>query len=179
MYKIAIIGPESTGKTMLAEQLAAHYHSPWVPEYARMYIESLSRPYHFDDIKHIALKQIEQEIEYETDRTYPFVFFDTELIITKVWFEYCYNEVPSFVEDRLNTGFFDLYLLCEPDIPWVADPVREHGHDREHFFNLYQSEIVKLKKPYVCIHGIDEDRVQNAIRKINDFFKLTNSEFVN
>lgn len=171
MYKIAIVGPESTGKSLLAEQLAKHYHSPWVPEYARAYIESLSRSYDFDDIKHIALKQIEQEVKFETDRGNPFVFFDTDLIITKVWFEYCYNEVPSFVEERLNTGFFDLYLLCEPDIPWVADSVREHGHDREHFFNWYRSEIIKLNKPYVIIRGMGENRVNCAVRHINEFFK--------
>jgi hypothetical protein len=61
----------------------------------------------------------------------------------------------------------------------VADLAREHGHDREHFFNWYKSEIIKIKKPYICIRGIGEVRVQNAIRKINDFFKLTNGEFVN
>ena len=60
MYKIAIIGPESTGKTMLTEQLADHYHSPWVPEYARTYIESLSRSYHFDDIKYAKCMEIER-----------------------------------------------------------------------------------------------------------------------
>jgi len=169
MYKIAVVGPESTGKSALAEQLATHYGSHWVPEYARTYIEKLSRPYNFDDICHIARVQIEQEKAYETNNPAPFVFFDTDLIITKVWFDYCYQQVPDFVLDRLKSGFFDLYLLCEPDLPWEPDPVREHGHDREFFFDWYKSEIEKLGKPYAFVNGTGDNRIQNAITHINKF----------
>jgi NadR type nicotinamide-nucleotide adenylyltransferase len=172
MYRIAVVGPESTGKSVLAEKLAAHYGSPWVSEYARTYIEQLSRPYNFDDICEIAHKQIEQEIAFEGNNPAPFVFFDTDLIITKVWFAYCYQQVPSFVEDRLLTGFYDIYLLCEPDLPWEPDPVREHGHDREYFFDWYKKEIEKLEKPYIHINGIGEDRIRQAINKIDNFINM-------
>lgn len=173
MYKIAVVGPESTGKSVLAAALALHYGSLWVPEYARTYIEQLTRPYHFEDICHIAQQQIEQEIAFEGNNQAPFVFFDTDLIITKVWFAYCYQQVPSFVEDRLKTGFFDLYLLCEPDLPWEPDPVREHGHDRGFFFDWYKTEIEKLGKPFVNINGTGEDRIRQAINKIDNFINKT------
>jgi NadR type nicotinamide-nucleotide adenylyltransferase len=169
MLKIAVLGPESTGKTMLAEQLAAHFKAPWIPEYAREYIENLKAPYTYDDVCSIAIKQIEQEQEIgKHNPTAEYVFFDTDLIITKVWFSYCYGNVPDFLIKQLNTGFFDLYLLCSPDLPWVADPVREHGQDREFFFNWYKNEIEQTGKPYVIVTGIGNQRFQNAVAGLKE-----------
>ncbi len=172
MYKIAILGPESTGKTILAEQLAKHFKTDWVPEYAREYIEKLTIPYTYNDICNIALKQIEQEESFqETTSGLKYVFFDTELIITKVWFEYKYKQVPDFLIERLNTGFFDLYLLCAPDLPWEPDPVREHENDRDYFFVWYKKEIEQLNKPYVIVNGVGENRFCNALEAITTFTK--------
>jgi NadR type nicotinamide-nucleotide adenylyltransferase len=164
MLKIAILGPESTGKTMLAGQLADHFQSPWVPEYAREYIENLSVAYTYDDICNITRKQIEQEKEIEnaTNKA-KYVFFDTELIITKVWFSYRFGKVPDFLTKQLNSGYFDLYLLCLPDLPWEPDPVREHGEDRDFFFNWYKKEIEQTGKPYVIVSGTGQRRFQNAL----------------
>lgn len=168
MFRIAILGPESTGKTELAKSLAEHFDAPWVPEYAREYIEKLTSPYTYEDICNIAHKQIEQEELYETQGSTPnFVFFDTDLIITKVWFEFKYKFVPEFLTERLQTGFFDLYLLCSPDLPWEPDPVREHGDDREFFFNWYKTEIEQTHKPYVMVNGIGTHRIQNAIKALS------------
>ena len=170
MYRIAVVGPESTGKSELSKKLAKHYGSPRVDEYARTYVEQLTHPYTFEDVCNIALKQIDYELFYEKESPEPFVFFDTDLIITKVWFDYCFQQVPDFVNERLKTGFFDLYLLCEPDLPWQADPVREHGDDRDYFYDRYKSEIEQLEKPYVRIHGHGEERLMNAVRQIDNFF---------
>jgi len=168
MYKIAIIGPESTGKTELARDLAEFFKSPWVAEYARDYIENLSRPYTYDDVCNIALKQIEQEKSFENDQSdSDFVFFDTDLIITKVWFEYKYKIVPVFLTKQLKRGFFDLYLLCAPDLAWEFDPVREHGTDRDFFFNWYKSEIEQTNKPYVIVNGLGSLRIQHAIEALH------------
>ncbi len=167
MLKIAILGPESTGKTMLAHELANHFNAPWVPEYAREYVEKLSGPYTYDDVCHIARKQIEQEKETDILTTgTEYIFFDTDLIITKVWFMYRFGQVPDFLTEQLNTAFFDLYLLCLPDLPWEPDPVREHGEDREYFFNWYKKEIEQTGKPYVIVNGIGKQRLQNAINGI-------------
>ena len=164
MFRIAILGPESTGKTELARQLAEHFNAPWIPEYARGYVENLTNPYTYEDVSNIALKQIEEEEFYENHSTNEkFVFFDTDLIITKVWFSYCFDKIPDFLTERLKTGFFDLYLLCTPDLPWESDPVREHGNDREYFFDWYKKEIEQTGKPYFIVNGIGNQRLQNAI----------------
>ena len=172
MLKIAILGPESTGKTALAEQLADHFKTPWVPEYAREYIESLTTPYTYDDICRIALKQIEEEKEYANlSSIFDYVFFDTELIITKVWFSYRFGKVPDFLTEQLNSGFFDLYLLCSPDLTWEPDPVREHGEDREFFFDWYKKEIEQTGKPYAIVTGIGKKRLKNALDALKGFQK--------
>jgi len=171
MLKIAILGPESTGKTVLAEQLAVYFKSQWVPEYAREYVEKLASPYGFDDICNIAKRQIQKEKEVENQRTQTnYIFFDTELIITKVWFLYRFGKVPDFLTEQLDSGFFDFYLLCSPDLPWEPDPVREHGEDREFFFNWYKKEIEQTGKPYVIVDGFGIQRLQNALdslKKLN------------
>lgn len=165
MPKIAILGPESTGKTDLAKQLADHFKAQWIPEYAREYVENINRPYTYEDVCQIALKQIEQEKFYDkfppTEEEY--VFFDTDLIITKVWFSFCFDKIPAFLIERMKIRFFDLYLLCLPDLPWEPDPVREHGDNREFFFDWYKKEIEQTGKPYAVIGGIGNQRTQNAI----------------
>ena len=165
MIKIAIIGPESTGKSELTRALSAHFQSPYVAEYAREYVEKLDRKYDFSDICNIAKKQIEQELFYEkkSDENAEFVFFDTDLIITKVWFEHCYGKIPDFLTERLKQRFFDFYLLCSPDLAWQADKVRENGNNRDFFFDWYKREIELLEKPYAIITGKNEARLQNAI----------------
>ena len=171
MLKVAIIGPESTGKSELTKALANHFQTPWVEEYARGYIQKLDRKYDFSDVSNIAQKQIEQELffenEYEGNSDY--VFFDTELIITKVWFEYCYKRVPDFLTDRLEKRFFDFYLLCATDLAWVFDPVREHGDDRDFFFDWYKCEVEQLQKPYAIVTGTGSERLQNAISAVQEF----------
>ena len=166
--KVAIIGPESTGKTALAGQLAARFHAPWVPEYAREYVSSLHRPYTRDDVEAIARRQIEQEREYAGWPAERHVFFDTDLIVTKVWFAYCYRSVPPFVEERLATRFFDLYLLCAPDLPWQYDPVREHGDDRDFFFDWYRREVEALGTPCAIITGQGGERLRKAVEAIDN-----------
>lgn len=171
MYKIAIIGPESTGKSELAQALALHYNGIFVPEYARTYVEQLERDYTFDDVCRIAIRQIEEQLTFKESQV-P-VFFDTEMIITKVWLEHCYQNVPVFVEENIQSNYFDLYLICYPDLPWVPDPVREHGGDeRIFFYNWYLNEARKTGRPQFIISGIDANRTNNAIRVIDDYMAL-------
>ncbi|MDP4239095.1 MAG: ATP-binding protein [Bacteroidota bacterium] len=172
MLKVAILGPESTGKTMLARQLADYFKAPWIPEYAREYVENLTVPYTYDDVCLIAREQIKEEQDADSlASTAKYVFFDTELIITKVWFSYRFGLVPDFLTEQLNSGYFDLYLLCSPDLPWEPDPVREHGTDREFFFNWYKKEIEQTGKPYVIITGAGDQRFQNALNALKTLGK--------
>ena len=169
MIKVAILGPESTGKTELARNLAEHFDVDWIPEYAREYVEKLNAPYTYEDVCAIARKQIEQERLFEDQQTNNrFIFFDTDLIITKVWFEFKYKTVPDFLTEHLKQNFFDLYMLCAPDLPWEPDAVREHGTDREFFFEWYKREIEQTGRPCVIVNGIGNERIKNAIKAIQD-----------
>lgn len=178
MLKIAIIGPESTGKSELSTALAAHYGGKAIPEYARTYVEALQREYTFDDVCKIAQTQIQEQAVYlNNDAQNQIVFFDTELIITKVWLEYCYQDVPAFVNQNIQSGFFDYYLLCYPDLPWVYDPVREHGGDeRMYFFEWYKREIEKTGIPYCTVVGTGENRTLCAINELNTQFSSLNKK---
>jgi NadR type nicotinamide-nucleotide adenylyltransferase len=171
MYKIAILGPESTGKSELAKALATYYKGEWVPEYAREYVEKLGRKYNYDDVCHIAATQLKEIDLFENKTQSDFVFFDTELIITKIWFEYCFGEVPQFLTNAMEKPAFDFYLLCDYDLEWIPDPVREHGDDRAYFFNLYKEEIEKTQRPFAIVSGTGEERVLNAINAIENYFK--------
>jgi len=163
--KIAILGPESTGKTNLAQALSAHYNARWIPEYAREYIYFLNKPYTFADVETIARHQIKEfaAVDNESDG---FVFFDTELIITKVWFLHCYKTCPQWLLDAVEQSRIDLYLLCRPDIPWQPDPLRENEHLRDYFYKWYKREVELLKKPFIEISGLGNERLTMAVKGI-------------
>lgn len=174
MKRIGIIGPESTGKSLLAEKLSLHFNSPWIPEYARKYIEELGKKYTFEDVVNIAKKQIEENIEYTQkfgDKA-KYLFFDTELIITKVWFLDVWGKCPDFLTEALNNYDIDFFLLCQPDLPWYDDPVRENGNRRDYFYNWYKKEIISLKKPFAEINGQNGQRTKNAIKALTCFDNL-------
>ena len=146
--RIAIIGPESTGKTSLAKSLAERYHYTYIPEYARSYVEQLSRPYTEDDVLAIAQHQIDELALTDSD-----ILYDTELIITKVWLEHKYGRCPAWVDEAIARYPMDLYLLCYPDIEWRADPTRENPHIREALFRRYEQEIQRTRVPYIVVRG--------------------------
>ena len=145
--KVGVIGPESAGKSTLAKYLANRYRGTLIPEYAREYIENLDRPYTYDDVVAIARHQIE-ELSKLPNGLY---FFDTELIVTKVWFVHKYGHCPDWLEQALHTYPMDVYLLTYPDLPWVPDPVRENPDIRMELFKQYEQEIQKLCIPYYII----------------------------
>lgn len=149
MYKVGIIGPESTGKSSLARYLAKRYKGTYVPEYARTYVEQKgTTEVSFDELCEIARYQIEQIRSYSE-----VVFFDTELIVTKVWFDYAFGKVPVWFEEAIRQYPMDVYLLTYPDLPWVPDPARSNGSDeiRQELFQRYESEIQALDIPYYII----------------------------
>ena len=159
MYKVGIIGPESTGKSSLARYLSRRYKGTYVPEYAREYVEEKgSTDVSYDELCEIAQKQIEEirNILKDGAQGAETVFFDTELIVTKVWFDYAFHRVPEWLEEALKAYPMDVYLLTKPDIPWVPDPARSNGSDeiRQELFLRYEAEIQALDIPYYIItHG--------------------------
>ncbi len=160
--KIGIIGPESTAKSTLSQQLAEHFDGVYVPEYARTYIESLNHPYTYADVEAIAHKQIDEL--RRSDATW--LFYDTELIITKVWFEHKYHRCPDFLLEALAVNPIDFYLLCAPDLPFEPDPLRENPHIRTYLFDWYERELQAQGKPYAIIRGEGQARLQCAIRAV-------------
>lgn len=157
---IVITGPESTGKTELAIGLSEKYKVKWVPEFARHFIEQLNRPYEYADVVTIAKKQLEQ-IKNIQDK--PFVIFDTGLIITKVWFAVVYKKYPEWLIHEININRPQLCLLCDTDLPWVPDEVRENGGVmREKLFRMYEEELQFFNIPYEIISGTGPVRFNNA-----------------
>ena len=153
MLKVGIIGPESTGKSSLARYLARRYKGMYVPEYARTYVEQKgSTEVSWDELCEIARYQIE-ELEQIANSQQPIAFFDTELIVTKVWFDYAFGRVPEWLEEAIHLYPMDVYLLTYPDLPWVPDPARSNGSDaiRMELYKRYEAEIQALDIPYYII----------------------------
>ena len=166
--KIAITGPESTGKSLLAEQLAGYYQTVWVPEYAREYLELLGKPYEEHDILLIAKGQVSLEESKSKDAT-RFLFCDTELLVTKIWSEVKYKRCAPWILDTLEKHHYDLYLLCDIDLPWQYDPLREHPDRRQYLFDLYHHELQNRRYPFAVVSVTGPARLNSAIEIIDHF----------
>ncbi len=168
--KIAVLGPESTGKSVLCQQLARHYHTLWVPEYARTYLPSLTRPYNAGDLLILAREQKrrEEELIRQANR---FLFCDTELINLRQWclhkFGFCHN----WIEEQLKKKPYDFYLLTAPDVPWTDDPLRENPGKGEYFFDVYKKDIELFGFSYSIVRGEGDKRLQCAIQAIEGWEK--------
>jgi nicotinamide riboside kinase len=169
--KVVVTGPESTGKTSLSMMLAAHYGTVWVPEFSREYVAGLGRKYNYNDIEHIAREQVRREMDYISGAK-RFIFFDTHLIVTKVWFRVVYGRYPEWIDDAITESGLDFFLVCNTDIPWIPDPVRENGGEmREKLLEMYMQEITSFGFPWEMVSGKDNSRIQSAINKVNIHFK--------
>jgi NadR type nicotinamide-nucleotide adenylyltransferase len=171
ILKIVITGPESTGKSTLSEQLAKHYNTVFIPEYARSYVENLNRPYTYADVEHIAHQQVEDIQVYER-KANKILFLDTYLIITKVWFEVVFQRCPEWVIGAIHQSHIDLFLLCSTDLPWEPDNVRENGGEmREKLYHIYKQELEKFNFTVEVIGGIGNQRLANAVNAIDHYFE--------
>ena len=174
MYKssrIVITGPESTAKSTLSQQLSIQFGGKFFPEYARLYLDKKGTSYNYSDVIEIAKGQI-QQYEASLDQSYNFYFFDTWLIITKVWFEWVYQHYPAWIDQSIENYPIDFYLLCKPDIQWKPDPLRENGGtERIRLFDTYKNELIKRNAKFVEIGGEGKLRLKNAIDAVLRFQK--------
>lgn len=140
MLRIALTGPESTGKSTLCQQLAAHYHAPCVPEYARAYLAGRRPPYALADLEAIARGQLAAEEAAASGRV---LFCDTDLRVIKIWAEHAFGHCPAWIAQRVAQPRYDLVLLLGVDVPWEPDPLREHPAPRlrQHFYERYRAEL--------------------------------------
>ena len=164
--KIAITGPESTGKSTLAKMLADHYKTAWVPEFARIYISKLNRPYEQHDLAAIAKGQISHEREL-ISKANNYLFCDSELTVIKIWSEYKYGNIDPQLISEHNKISYDLYLLLDINLPWESDSQREHPENRKFFFDWFEQELKALGANYQVISGEGEIRFANACRAID------------
>ena len=122
--KIVILGPESTGKSTLCAALAKHYNTEWCPEYARQYLTENGNNYTYDNLLTIAKGQLEGEDRF-VEKASNLLIIDTDMYVIKVWCEYVFNNCHPFILEQINNRKYDAYLLCDIDLPWTADEMRE------------------------------------------------------
>lgn len=162
---IVITGPESTGKTTLTAELAAHFGVAWMPEFAREYIDLLNREYTETDLLEIAKGQLKREQEF-TLKSNGLLFFDTSLEVIKIWSEYKYGRCHPWILEQLKNQKHDLYLLCSPDIPWEYDPQQESPNERDELFKLYHQELTEQNTKFVEINGLNDLRLTKALHHV-------------
>lgn len=166
--KIAIVGPESTGKSTLSPLLAEHYHTVWVPEYAREYCEKLTEPCTWQDELNMFRGQLELEKKL-LPQANKLIICDTTFITVKIWSDAFFGESPKEVVDELSKHRYDLYLLMNIDLPWQDDPLRDFPNQREHFMQVWHRELQAIKANYVLISGQGEQRFKQAVQAIDAF----------
>jgi NadR type nicotinamide-nucleotide adenylyltransferase len=183
--KIVVIGPESTGKSTLCEQLADHYHTQWCPEFAREYLLQRGMDYHYDDLLHIAKGQLTLEDNYtkkvtaafSTDdsegtriqKRIPRLFIDTDMYVMKVWAEFVFGKCHRYILDQIVERKYDLYLLCDIDLPWTKDELREYPdiESRRQLYNMYKDIMINQSVPWTNIDGSHSERLQKAILAVD------------
>lgn len=173
MISVVICGPESTGKSTLTRQLSEHFHTFEQVEYARSYVERLNRKYNFHDVETIAIRQCAQfKRRLQIANSNQLVFFDTFLIVTKVWFQEVYGICPIWLHHSIQTFKPNLVLLCYPDLEWQHDGVRENESKRKYLFDLYRHELAYYHIDYKLVDGFGKERLIKAISHINDWLNV-------
>ena len=190
LIKVVIIGAESTGKSTLCSMLAAHYQTVWCPEYAREYLTENGKEYTFEDLVEIAKGQLALIKKYEKkcvekfnntsreNRTAghlnsPLLFIDTDMYVMKVWSEFVFGKVDLFITDAIKKQQTDLYLLCNIDLPWQEDELREYPdvESRQQLMNIYTNILQNQPVPWILINGSDLARLEIAIKSIDLFLR--------
>ena len=170
MKKIVIIGPESTGKSTLAMELAQHYHTAWVEEYARRYLLENGMNYNYEDLLTIAKGQVALEDDASRIVSSNLLFIDTDMYVMKVWCEFVFSKCHTWILNKIVEQNYDLYLLCNTDLPWVKDQLREYPDlkNRQLLYHMYKDIMINQSVPWIDISGNYSQRLQKAIISINE-----------
>ena len=181
IIKVVVIGPESTGKSTLCEQLANHYKTEWVKEYARDYLLTNGTEYSYDNLLEIAKGQFALEnaaiqlVENKATNTSAsnssskIILLDTNMYVLKVWCEFVFEKCHPWILNQIVENSYDLYLLCDVDLPWIKDELREYPdlEVRERLYRHYKDLLVNQSTPWVNISGNYQQRLDNAINAID------------
>jgi NadR type nicotinamide-nucleotide adenylyltransferase len=169
LKKIVIIGPESTGKSTLCAALADHFRTEWVREYAREYLDAHGMDYTYETLTTIGRGQLALEDAAARGGLGTagdgLLFIDTDLYVIKVWSEYVFGRCETWVLEEIARRKYDAYLLCNTDLPWADDPLREYPDPgtRERLFHIYKDLLVNQYVPWAEVRGSADERVRNAI----------------
>jgi len=166
--RVLILGPESTGKSTLCKDLSTFFSEPWVPEFARDYLLNLNREYVFSDLSTIAKGQIESEDQLAEEAN-EYLFCDTDLRVIHIWSEVKFGKTATWILEEMKRREYDLIFLCNIDLPWEDDPLREHPDPemRKTLFNRYLKLGEESGLPFAVISGDRKDRLSKAISYIN------------
>lgn len=169
MKKIVIVGPESTGKSTLAAHLAETYNTMWCPEAARDYLLTHGTDYTFDDLLKIAHGQVALEDKMQPEARNGVYIIDTDMYVMKVWCEVVFNNCHTWILKQIVQRRYDLYLLCNTDLPWVQDGLREYPDEamRQRLFKIYKDLLINSGVPWAVISGQQDQRLQAAIHAIS------------
>ena len=175
ILKVVLFGPESTGKTTLSEQLARHYNTVWVPEYAREYLQDKwnndRKTCEPDDLLPIAEGQMRLENDL-TRKASNILICDTDLLETKVYAEaYYIGRCDAILEKYALENSYDLYILTDIDIPWEEDDLRDKPNEREGMFKYFEDTLQKYHRNYILVSGGKKKRLQTAIEHIDKLLK--------
>ena len=169
MKKIVVIGPESTGKSSLCEQLAAHYNTAWCPEYAREFLNRNGTAYSYDNLLEIAKGQLALEDKMALQAKNELLFIDTNMYVMQVWCEFVFDRCHQFIIDEIVERRYDMYLLCNTDLPWTFDELREYPDDasRKKLYCYYEELMINQAVPWVEISGNYAERLNKAVKAID------------
>lgn len=170
-FTISLTGPESSGKTTLAQTLADYFQLPLVPEYARNFLLEGGKVRNSQDLILLACQQIQSEAKL-LQTTPVGIICDTDMIVLKVWCMEKFERVPMELNALCKHHRYDLTLLCSPDLKWQPDPLRENPMDRDRLFNIYLEEIQKLKINFKVVAGQGSHRTLQAIKIVREYLKL-------
>ena len=170
MIRIAVTGPESTGKSSIVKQLSKHYGGSIVPEYAREHLSRLKRPYTALDVETIARKQIELNDALPSNSK--IIFYDTDILVCRIWMEVVFGACPDWLIEESRNQRYSHTLLMNIDLPWEPDPLREHPHLREEIFTRYRTALLEDQRPFTIISGMNKNRFENAKIAIDNLHTL-------
>lgn len=172
--KIVILGPESTGKSTLCRQLAAHYDTTWVEEYARAYLLKNGAAYSYENLLDIAKGQIaseEQAVQQLSaiNQQPSAIFIDTDMHVMQVWCEFVFEKCQHWILNRIAERKYNLYLLCNIDLPWVKDELREYPDliSRRKLYCHYKDILINQSIPWIEVSGNYDERLEKAIRAVD------------
>jgi NadR type nicotinamide-nucleotide adenylyltransferase len=186
LIKVAVIGPESTGKSTLCELLAQHYNTQWCPEFARAYLLAHGMNYTYDNLLFIATGQLAMEDEYTQSTVHSpqstvnsgsqltagssqLLFIDTDMYVMKVWCEFVFGNCHKWILEQIVKRKYDLYLLCNTDLPWIKDELREYPDlkTRDKLYYIYKDLMINQSTSWVDISGNSDERSRKAIKAVD------------